>query len=201
MSTQNPSSTLLASLSLIRTSDAVAVAVGLYLLRVVIKRLRASNANSKNGTKNIEHLPLPPAPKGLPVLGNALQIPTGHAWLGYTQQHTDLSSEFASESAKSEASLPLTRLTALGTHIVITHAPEAAHALFEEKSAVFSDRPRVVFGGEMVGCEHTLALLRYGPRLKSYRKEMHQVRVVRVHGYSASCFLNRCADFAGLVSH
>ena len=152
------SATLWTSLSLIRTTDAVAVAIGLYLLRRLLHAIRTK------GT--LAALPLPPALPSLPLFGNVRDIPTGHAWLGYTAQHEALNRA------------PVTRLSALGTHIMICHDPKAAHELFEEKSAVFSDRPRVVFGGEMVGWEHTLALLRYGPRLKSYRRDMHQVSAV-----------------------
>ena len=53
--------------------------------------------------------------------------------------------------------------------------PSAARELFEKRSAVFSDRPRVVFGGEMCGWENTLALQRYGERFRRFRREIHQV--------------------------
>lgn len=140
--------------SFLSATDAIAVAVGLLILRRLLNKLRAKPSSS---------LPLPPAPPGLPLIGNVRDIPTGHAWLGYTALFDAL------------GRAPITRLSAVGTHIMICHDPKAAHELFEEKSAVFSDRPRVVFGGEIVGWEHTLALLRYGPRLKTYRRDMHQV--------------------------
>ena len=45
--------------------------IGIYLLnRLFTKRPRA---------------PLPPGPKGLPLLGNLLDVPTGHQWLGFAK--------------------------------------------------------------------------------------------------------------------
>ncbi|KAH8114366.1 cytochrome P450 oxidoreductase [Phellopilus nigrolimitatus] len=88
-------------------------------------------------------------------------LPPGHAWLGWAEYATRFGA--------------LSRLSVFGTHIVVLHDPAAAAALFEKRSAVFSDRPRVVFGGEMCGWENTLALQRYGEDFRQFRKELHQV--------------------------
>ena len=46
--------------------------------------------------------------------------------------------------------------------------------MLDKKSANYSDRARAIFGGEMVGWENTLVLVRYGERFREYRRFMHQ---------------------------
>lgn len=68
---------------------------------------------------------------------------------------------------------PVTRLSLFGMHIISLNTPDAMHALLNQ--AAFSDRPQVVFGGEMCGWANTLALQRYGEDFKAFRRELHQV--------------------------
>lgn len=42
---------------------------------------------------------------------------------------------------------------------------------FDKKSAIYSERPRLEMGGELVGYSETLVLMRYGPRFRHYRKQ------------------------------
>ncbi len=41
---------------------------------------------------------------------------------------------------------------------------------FDKAGAIYSDRPVLPMGGELVGYKDTLVLLRYGPRFRTYRK-------------------------------
>ena len=41
---------------------------------------------------------------------------------------------------------------------------------FDKKSAIYSERPRLEMGGELVGYSDTLVLMPYGPRFRNYRK-------------------------------
>ena len=43
-------------------------------------------------------------------------------------------------------------------------------AELDKKGAIYSDRPVLEMGGELVGYSETLVLLRYGPRFRTYRK-------------------------------
>ncbi|EJD06297.1 cytochrome P450 oxidoreductase [Fomitiporia mediterranea MF3/22] len=136
---------------LFHAADALLAALGLFILRRLLRRLsRAATAS-----------PLPPGPPAKPLIGNLLDVPTGRAWLGWTEQALRFG--------------PMSHLTVFGTHIVALHDPAAAAALFEKRSAVFSDRPRIVFGGEMCGWENTLALQRYGDAFRLFRRELHQI--------------------------
>ncbi|OCB91350.1 cytochrome P450 oxidoreductase [Sanghuangporus baumii] len=130
-------------------ADAFLAAFGILLLRRLICRLTRPPTV------------LPPCPPQKPLIGNLFDFPTGRSWLGW-----------AAHVKKFGA---LSRLSVFGTNIVVLHDPQAAAALFEKRSAVFSDRPRMVFGGEMCGWENTLALQRYGEAFKLFRRELHQV--------------------------
>ncbi|EJU01104.1 cytochrome P450 [Dacryopinax primogenitus] len=94
-------------------------------------------------------LPLPPGPRGLPVLGNALQIPQERPWLVYA------------EWAKQYGSL--THLTAFGTHLIIINDRKTAHDLLDRRNAIYNGRVHMTFAGEIVGWEKSVAMLQ-GPR-------------------------------------
>jgi hypothetical protein len=47
--------------------------------------------------------------------------------------------------------------------------------MLEKKSSVYSDRPVLPMGGELVGWKNTLVLLPYGDHLREYRKNFHRV--------------------------
>ncbi|KAI8628042.1 cytochrome P450 oxidoreductase OrdA-like protein [Xylariaceae sp. FL1651] len=105
--------------------------------------------------------PLPPGPKGLPLVGNVADLPSGRIpewehWL----RHRDLYG-------------PISSVTALGTTIIILHSQELALALLEKRSSIYSSRTRLVFGGEMVGWGNTLPLQQYGKRFRAMRKAIH----------------------------
>ena len=73
--------------------------------------------------------------------------------------------------------------------MIILNSPELAIQMLEKKSSVYSDRPKMVFGGEMVGWNQTLVLTPYGDRFREYRRFMHQLiggrtQVKRFHSLS-----------------
>ncbi|KAJ7671884.1 cytochrome P450 [Mycena rosella] len=81
---------------------------------------------------------LPPGPPGLPLLGNIFQMPTEAPWLTYVAW------------AKKYAH-----------HLL--NLPQAASDLLDRRSAIYSDRPDLIFGGDCeVGYKDTLPLCKYG---------------------------------------
>jgi cytochrome P450 len=54
--------------------------------------------------------------------------------------------------------------------MVILNTIEALEE-FDKKSSIYSERPRLEMGGELVGYSETLVLMRYGPRFRHYRKQ------------------------------
>lgn len=110
-------------------------------------------------TKSASRLPLPPGPKGLPLLGNILDIPSEREWETYATWK-DIYGDIAS-------------VTVFGQTIVVINSAKHAFALLDQRSGIYSDRPLLWMGGELVGWRNTLALTPYGDRFRSIRKKMH----------------------------
>jgi len=75
-------------------------------------------------------LPLPPGPKGLPLIGNILDIPRTYIWLKYAQ----LAKIYGD----------IIKIDAFGKTTIILHSWEAAVELLEKRASNYSDRPRMV---------------------------------------------------------
>ncbi|KAH9934347.1 cytochrome P450 [Fomitopsis serialis] len=60
--------------------------------------------------------------------------------------------------------------SAFGRSIVILNSRKAVFDLLEKRSAIYSDRPRSVLAGEMIGYAEFTVMCRYGSRLKDSRK-------------------------------
>ncbi|KAI0911289.1 cytochrome protein [Ustulina deusta] len=99
--------------------------------------------------------PLPPGPKGLPLIGNVLDLPPkGERECYHWLKHKDLYG-------------PISSITALGTTIVILHSPELAAELLEKRSAKYSSRP--------VGWTEGLAMMPYNNAFRLRRKLAHML--------------------------
>ncbi|KAG5654671.1 hypothetical protein H0H81_009920 [Sphagnurus paluster] len=105
--------------------------------------------------------PLPPGPKGLPLIGNVLDMPSEKEWLTFAQwgeQWGDISS-----------------ITVLGQPMIILNSAKAAYEMLDKKSPIYSDRPVLQMGGNLVGWKNTLVLLPYGDRFRRFRRMFHGV--------------------------
>ncbi|KAH9918281.1 uncharacterized protein B0H18DRAFT_1031912 [Fomitopsis serialis] len=87
---------------------------------------------------------------------NALQIPVERAWLTFV------------EMARTYGDVM--HFSAFGRSIVILDSRKAVFDLLEKRSAIYSDRPRSVLAGEMIGYAEFTVMCRYGSRLKDSRK-------------------------------
>ncbi|KAI3326205.1 cytochrome P450 oxidoreductase OrdA-like protein [Xylariaceae sp. AK1471] len=105
--------------------------------------------------------PLPPGPKGLPWVGNVSGFPARGVrewehWLKFKDLYG-----------------PISSVTAFGTTIIVLHSQELALELFEKRSANYSSRTRLVFGGEMVGWGDILPLVPYNKQFRAHRRHLH----------------------------
>lgn len=57
----------------------------------------------------------------------------------------------------------------MGRSMIIVNSHEVMEEL-DQKGSIYSDRPRLEMGGELVGYNETLVLLPYGARFRTYRK-------------------------------
>lgn len=98
--------------------------------------------------------PLPPGPKGVPILGNVNDMPKPgvlecHHWL----QHKDLYG-------------PISSVTVLGQTFVIINDSQIAFELMRDRSAIHSSRPHQVFSGDMyVLCASLLVYVAHAQRI------------------------------------
>ncbi|CAA9964040.1 CypX Cytochrome P450 [Pyrenophora teres f. maculata] len=122
------------------------------ILYVAYRRFRARHV-----------LPLPPGPKGIPILGNVNDMPKPgmlecHHWL----QHKDLYG-------------PISSVTVLGQTFVIINDPAIAFELLRDRSAIHSSRPSQVFSGQMVGWRYATAIIPYTETWKIHRKNITKI--------------------------
>jgi len=91
-------------------------------------------------------LPLPPGPKGLPLIGNVGDLPPkgGLEWQHWLK-HKDLYG-------------PISSVTVFGQTIILVHDLEVALELLDKRGAKYSSRPRMVFAGEMYVPTHRIVL-------------------------------------------
>ncbi|TFY79082.1 hypothetical protein EWM64_g4930 [Hericium alpestre] len=133
--------------------DVAALVIGLAFASFVYDRRRKRSPHA--------HLPFPPGPKGLPLIGNLLDLPKSNEWEVYDKW----SKEFDSG---------LIHLNVCGTHIFIVNSAEVANDLFEKRSALYSDRPAFPAQTKLLEFDWVLDFQPYGPRWRAMRKMFHE---------------------------
>lgn len=112
------------------------VALGLCLVALYLLARR-----KKHG-----EYPLPPGPKGLPIIGNLLDMPTSDEWLTFQKWSKDFgSSLFLCRFPHCHPDLlpsgsDVVHISTFGIHIVILNSVKAASELLDGRSAIYSDR-------------------------------------------------------------
>lgn len=126
-------------------------AVFIFVLLLLVNRLYSRR-----------NLPLPPGPRGLPLVGNIRDLPPpGRAeylhWLKFKDTYG-----------------PLSSITVLGQPMIIIHDKAAAEFLLEKTSLKTSGRPSQPFAAEC-GLNRMLPGRQYDADFKRHRKHMHQL--------------------------
>ncbi|KAF1954731.1 O-methylsterigmatocystin oxidoreductase [Byssothecium circinans] len=135
----------------------ITVTIAVLILYAISRYLQLKNAR-----------PLPPGPKGVPLLGNVNDMPKPgmlecHHWL----QHKDLYG-------------PISSVTVLGQTFVIVNDPSIAFELMKDRSAIHSSRPGQVFSGQMVGWQYATAMSPYSEHWKIHRKNITKIASTNV---------------------
>ncbi|TEB33469.1 O-methylsterigmatocystin oxidoreductase [Coprinellus micaceus] len=110
------------------------------------------------GRRRRSYLPLPPGPKGYPILGNFFDIPTTHIEHGYSQ----LLNRYGD----------MVYLEAFGAKILVLGSTKRTTDLFEKRSSIHSDRPEIPMFS-MMGFTSFFSLMRYGSGWRRQRKMFH----------------------------
>ncbi|KAL5521415.1 hypothetical protein ACEPAG_9341 [Sanghuangporus baumii] len=122
---------------------------------------------------------LPPGPPRLPVLGNALQIPTTQPWKTFA------------DWGKSYG--PVSFAEALGRSMIIINSVTAARDLMDKKGAIFSNRPNMPVLG-MTGLDITLPLLQYGSTHQRKQRRLMQEYLGSSHIRSLDSVVEGCVQ-------
>ncbi|KZT36951.1 cytochrome P450 [Sistotremastrum suecicum HHB10207 ss-3] len=132
-------------------AQVLALALATYILGGLVLKVIASR---KNG-------PLPPGPKPLFLVGNVVDLPKSHDWFTFEKwgkQYGDV-----------------VHVSALGQPIIVLNSHRACLDLLEKKSSIYSDRPRLPMGGDLIGWKNAMALCPYTDRFRSMRKYLGQI--------------------------
>ncbi|KAG7451809.1 cytochrome P450 [Guyanagaster necrorhizus] len=135
-------------LSYIHPPEIFIVLVGLIFVWDLFRRTR-------------HNAPFPPGPRGLPLIGNLLDMPSEKEWLSFAkwgEKYGDIVS-----------------VSVLGRRLVIINSAQMAINILDRKSSIYSDRPVVGMGGELIGWKESLALMPYGARFRNHRRLAHQL--------------------------
>ncbi|KAF8191496.1 cytochrome P450 [Mycena galopus ATCC 62051] len=102
---------------------------------------------------------MPPGPAGLPFLGNIFQLPP-FQWL----QFTEWTAQYG----------PIFSLNLAGQPVVVLNNYQVATDLLDHRSAIYSDRPRFIMGGEILTGGLMMPFTTYGEQWKKLRRAAHE---------------------------
>ncbi|EMD36558.1 hypothetical protein CERSUDRAFT_138257 [Gelatoporia subvermispora B] len=101
----------------------------------------------------------PPGPRGWPIIGNLLNVPTAYPWLTYKEW--------------SKTYGPVVHIKVLGQPIIILNTAKTVFDLLEARSANYSDRKMGVMIS-LLGLEWDPGFMPYGPWWRKHRRLMQQ---------------------------
>ncbi|THH10179.1 hypothetical protein EW146_g8452 [Bondarzewia mesenterica] len=103
---------------------------------------------------------LPPGPKGLPLIGNALQLGSKQ-WLSFTEWKKTYGD--------------VVYLSALGQPIVVLNSQKAAADLLDRRASIYSDRPRNIVAGDILTGGLFIVFTQHNDVWRRMRKAAHEV--------------------------
>ncbi|KIK52671.1 hypothetical protein GYMLUDRAFT_100644 [Collybiopsis luxurians FD-317 M1] len=119
-------------------------------------------------------LPLPPGPKGWPIIGNLFEIPKEKAHLQYTKMSQTYQSD-------------LIYLNAAGTPILVLNSEDATSDLLVERFQLYSDRPQGTMG-ILSGVDASFVFCSYSDEWRKQRSLfMQEVSPSNLQMYQKPC--------------
>ncbi|KAK7043906.1 hypothetical protein VNI00_008072 [Paramarasmius palmivorus] len=110
-------------------------------------------------SKKTSSSPLPPGPKPLPIIGNALDLRKDYPWKTFAEW----SKQYGN----------LVHVSIFGQPIIVVGSAKVAYDLFEKKSSVFSGRSESTMVNELMGWGWSFGLMNYGEDWKQHRRLFH----------------------------
>ncbi|KAJ7671941.1 cytochrome P450 [Mycena rosella] len=101
-----------------------------------------------------------PGPTGVPVLGNVLQVPTSMPWYRFSEWKEQYGDVFSLDLA--------------GQPVVILNTYKAAADLFDRRSTIYSDRPRLIMASEILTGGIFMIFAKYGEVWRKMRRASHE---------------------------
>lgn len=109
--------------------------------------------------RNPRGLPLPPGPKGLPLVGNAFQNAHDQPWEAYDT----LCKEYGD----------ILYLNLMGQDVIVLGSSRRAFDLLESRAKNYSDRPSGIALIELTKTAWNFSLMSYGAELRLHRRAFH----------------------------
>ncbi|KAH8817738.1 cytochrome P450 [Flagelloscypha sp. PMI_526] len=101
----------------------------------------------------------PPGPRGLPILGNILQL-SDENWLTFTKWKFEYG--------------PIVGLNLGGTNVIVLNSHDACVDLLDKRAKIYSDRPRFIVAQELLCGGLLLVFTRYGDLWRRMRRAAHE---------------------------
>ncbi|EMD36016.1 hypothetical protein CERSUDRAFT_52754 [Gelatoporia subvermispora B] len=103
----------------------------------------------------------PPGPPSMPLIGNIMNIGIPRAWIKFTEYK--------------EKYGDLVYFRGLGKSVLVINSLKAMTDLLEKRANIYSGRPHLVFGHELMGLDRIFAVRDYGEIWRAERKLAHIV--------------------------
>lgn len=167
-------------------ADAAAVVVIVYLAKRFLSR-----ANT------ISSLPLPPGPPGLPLIGNALDIPQTEphkVYMEWAQKYGASSRRYSYTFHSHPNQGPIMHVSVLSQPLIIVNDLVIATELLVRRATNSSERPTLTMAGRLSGWNSLTGLMPYGAEWRTRRRHLNTAIGAHTIKSRHSALLGRAAQ-------